>query len=88
MYDSNDRKKESIRVIEDALWYNWNDTTTRGNYSYLPGTEVEVNKITELLDIKLRTAVEVLDQEYRIHKFVNYIRVDELIQKYGKEKKW
>jgi hypothetical protein len=31
VYDSNDRKEESIRVIEDALWYNLNDTTTRGN---------------------------------------------------------
>lgn len=51
VYDSNDyRKEESIRVIEDALWYNLNDTTTRGNYSYLPGTEVEVNNIAELLD--------------------------------------
>ena len=51
VYDSNDyRKGESKRVIEDALWYNLNDTTTRGNYSYLPGTEAEVNKIAKLLD--------------------------------------
>ena len=51
VYDSNDyNKEESIRVIENTLWYNLNDTTTRGNYSYLPGTKVEVNIIAELLD--------------------------------------
>ena len=51
VYDNNEyRNEESIHVIEDALWYNLNDTTTRGNYSYLPGTKIEVNKIAELLD--------------------------------------
>ena len=38
--------------------------------------------ITELLDLKFNNDYDEIDNEYRIHKFVNYILVNKLIDKY------
>jgi len=39
--------------------------------------------ITELLDLKFNNDYDLLDKEFRIHKFVNYILINNLINKYG-----
>lgn len=41
--------------------------------------------ITELLDLKFSNDYDELENDYRIHDFVNYIILDSLIDKYGKE---
>ncbi|MBE7711806.1 MAG: hypothetical protein E7Z92_06685 [Cyanobacteria bacterium SIG31] len=38
--------------------------------------------ITEMLDLKFNNDYDEIENEYRVHKFVNYILVDELINKY------
>ncbi len=39
--------------------------------------------ITELLDLKFNNDYDQIENEYRIHKFVNYILLDELLDKYN-----
>ena len=41
--------------------------------------------ITELLDLKFNNDYDELDSEYKIHEFVNYIIIDYLFDKYGKD---
>ena len=38
--------------------------------------------ITELLDLKFNNNYENINKQYRIHKFVNYVLVDTLVEKY------
>ena len=52
---------------------------TKLSFKFLPKNKKE---ITELLDLKFNNDYEQIDSEYRIHKFVNYILVNELINKY------
>ena len=40
-------------------------------------------EIKDLLDLKFNNDYEQLDNEYRIHDFVNYIIIDSLVEKYG-----
>lgn len=42
-------------------------------------------EISELLDLKFSNDYDQIENEYRIHDFVNYILVDSLVEKYGKE---
>jgi len=42
-------------------------------------------EITELLDIKFNNTYDELEYEHRIHKFVNYILANKLVEIYGKE---
>ncbi len=42
-------------------------------------------EISELLDLKFSNDYDQIDNEYRIHEFVNYILMDTLVEKYGKE---
>ncbi len=41
--------------------------------------------ISELLELKFNNDYDELDNEYRIHEFVNYILIDSLVEKYGKD---
>ena len=41
--------------------------------------------ISELLDLKFNNDYDEIDKEYRIHKFVNYILIDTLVNKFGFE---
>ena len=41
--------------------------------------------ISELLDLKFNNDYDELENEYRIHEFVNYILIDSLVDKYGRE---
>ncbi len=41
--------------------------------------------ITELLELKFNNDYDEIDNKYRIHEFVNYILIDSLTDKYGKE---
>lgn len=49
VYDENDSINTKQFEDTENIWYNLNDTTTRSNYSYLPGTQLEVNSISRLL---------------------------------------
>ena len=49
-------------------------------YKFAPKNK---KSISELLDLKFNNDYDVLDSEYRIHDFVNYILIDNLISKYG-----
>ena len=40
-------------------------------------------EITELLDLKFNNDYDIIDNEYRIHKFVNYILVNALVKHFG-----
>ncbi len=42
-------------------------------------------EISELLDLKFNNDYDQIESDYRIHKFVNYILLDELVSKYKKE---
>ena len=42
-------------------------------------------EISELLDLKFRNDYDELNNEYRIHDFVNYILIDSLVEKYDKQ---
>lgn len=42
-------------------------------------------EISELLDLKFSNDYDQIENEYRIHEFVNYILMDNLVEKYGKE---
>ena len=41
--------------------------------------------ITDLLELKFNNDYDEIDNKYRIHEFVNYILIDSLTDKYGKE---
>lgn len=41
-------------------------------------------EISELLELKFNNEYEQIDSNYRIHDFVNYILIDSLVYKYGK----
>jgi len=40
-------------------------------------------EIKELLDLKFNNDYDAIENEYRIHKFVNYILIDKLVEQYG-----
>ena len=48
-------------------------------FKFLPKNK---RQIKELLDLKFSNDYDVIDNEYRIHKFVNYILVDKLSEQY------
>ena len=48
-------------------------------------TNKNKREISELLDLKFNDDYNLLETEYRIHEFVNYILIDELVNKYGKK---
>ena len=51
-------------------------------YKFSPKNNI---KIKEMLDLKFNNDYDEIDNEYRIHKFVNYILVDKLVEKYDKD---
>ena len=48
-------------------------------------TQKNNKDIAELLDLKFNNDYDVLDTEYRIHEFINYILIDALVEKYGQD---
>lgn len=52
---------------------------TKIAFKFLPNNKKEIK---ELLDLKFNNDYNLIDKEYRIHKFVNYILVDKLSELY------
>ena len=74
--------------IFDCFDFYWNIRKFLSKYTFkLTRFIIPKNKkeIAELLELKFNNDYDQIDTEYRIHDFVNYILIDNLAEKFGKE---
>ena len=74
--------------IFDCFDFYWNIRKFLSKYTFkLTRFVIPKNKkeIAELLELKFNNDYDQIDTEYRIHDFVNYILIDNLAEKFGKE---